>query len=162
MTDISKVFKGNKNKDVFGKSTVGLPAFYVSKSKQISRHLHVSFLLKESNGNNYFDYQSPLSLSFLLLLRLRENDCAFARKLLLLFPFFLFESSGCDVVQNLCSAISERCSASHLCVGSDQRLLDGGLKWEFSVCTCSRVKKKFLKKFKKSDECQSFQKTCYI
>ena len=62
MTDISKVFKGNKNKDVFGKSTVGLPAFYVSESKQISRHLRVSFLLKESNGNNYFDYRSPLSL----------------------------------------------------------------------------------------------------
>lgn len=38
-TDISEVFKGNKNKDVFGKSTVGLPAFYVSESKQISRHL---------------------------------------------------------------------------------------------------------------------------
>ena len=51
---------------------------------------------------------------------LPESCCCFS-------PFFLIESSGCDVVQNLCSAISERCSASHLCVGSDQRLLDGGL-----------------------------------
>lgn len=50
---------------------------------------------------------------------LPESCCCFS-------PFF--ESSGCDVVQNLCSAISERCTALHtffMYVGSDQRLLDG-------------------------------------
>lgn len=102
--------------DVFGKSTVGLPAltFYTS----------VWFLL-QSDGNNkyrYFDYQSPLFF-------LRENDCAFARKLLLLSPFF--DSSGCDVVQILCRAISEMHCASRLFVyvGSDYRLSDGWIKW---------------------------------
>lgn len=115
MTDISKVFKGNKNKDVFGKSTVGLPAFYVSKSKQISRHLHVSFLLKESNGNNYFDYQSPLSLSLSfyffvfgrMTVPLPESCCCFS-------PFFFLKAQDvmwCRtcVVQYLRDAVLHTC-----------------------------------------------------
>lgn len=77
-------FKGNINKDIFGKSTVGLPAFMrPSLNKPLITSL-VSFLLKESNGNNdYLEYQPHLCVHF----SSRENDCAFARKLLLLFPF---------------------------------------------------------------------------
>lgn len=91
----------------------------MAESKQIL-HTSNSFLLRDSNGNT--DSQS---------LSMPMRMTAFARKLLLLPPLLSFcYNSGCDVVHNLCSAISQMHSASHLSVyvGSDQRLRGGPTK----------------------------------
>lgn len=81
------IFQGERNKDVFGKSTVGLPALHVPE--QIPHHLCVSYLLKQSNGNKKITKKETfLSISQFSFM---ENHCAFATKLLLLFPRFLFD-----------------------------------------------------------------------
>lgn len=66
--------------------------------------------------------------------------------------FSLSESSGCDEVQNLPSAISEMHSASHLFThgGSHQKLLDLLDQWEFSVCICPQTEKISFNKCKSS------------
>lgn len=71
--------------------------------------------------------------------------------------FSLSESSGCDEVQNLCSAISEMHSASHLFMhgGSHQKLLDLLDEWEFRVCLWPQTEKKCFNKCKSSQKKKS-------
>lgn len=86
-------FKGNENKDVFGKSTVGFPIFYT----QI-HHTSVSFLLKESNGNSttLLDISPLFFLGYFRNL-FRENDVHLPESCCYFSPFL--DSSRCVALQ---------------------------------------------------------------
>lgn len=116
-------FKGNENKDVFGKSTVGFPIFYT----QI-HHTSVSFLLKESNGNSttLLDI-SPLFFLGYFINVFRENDMCICQKAAVTFPLF-WTAQGVS-----------RCSLSR----AISHRSDSWLKWPFVTCRLKNQNVKF-------------------
>ena len=103
--------KGNKNTDVFDKTTVGLPTF---KWPSLNKSFIPPILLCYRTAT--------VTLTLSPSLRNTVIGCICQKAAVASLPSLSFcYNSGCDVVHNLCSAISQMHSASHLSVyvGSD-------------------------------------------
>lgn len=148
------LWRGTKTRMFLAKvRLVFLPFMHQSLNKSLITSL-VSSLLNESNGNsNCFEYQSFFFVCFLFW----QNDCAFARKLLLLFPFFSTKAQGVE-----CVVQYERCPVLHTDFlkkiyvrrKQSEASVDEFSEWEFQ-------RLHLLIDWRKK-KCLSSRKTCYF
>lgn len=88
------------------------------------------FLISAKGKQRYQELAVPSLFADDVSVSLGRRTTVFAIKLLLLFPFFVvLDSRGCDVVAELVSAISERCTVLHTCFCCVHREQAEALGW---------------------------------